>query len=118
MNSQEKRSLMLSMVEQWEQSGMSQTAFAHSQRVTLVKLRYWIKKHRQTQQAGGFIQLSGLSSCDAISIRYPNGVELSLPAHAFVEIKLHTKNVTRLSNNFLRKTTKLFKSFLIFVLNL
>lgn len=86
MNNQEKRSLMLSMVEQWEQSGMSQTAFAHSQRVTLVKLRYWIKKHRQTQQAGGFIELSRLSSSDAISIRYPNGVELSLPAQTPVSV--------------------------------
>jgi SOS-response transcriptional repressor LexA len=78
MNKQEKKSMMLTLVEHWQQSGMSQTAFARTQNITLFKLRYWIRKHQQIEQESGFIQLNKFSH-QVISIRYPNGVELSLP---------------------------------------
>jgi hypothetical protein len=79
---QDKRSMMLSMVAQWQQSGMSQSEFARVQNLTLVKFRYWIQQHRKQESSGsGFIQLENFSQQD-ISIRYPNGVELSLPMQA------------------------------------
>lgn len=81
MTRQDKRSMMLSMVEQWQSSGMTQAEFAGVQNLTLVKFRYWIQRYRQQQSGDSeFIQLNGFSSGD-ISIRYPNGVELALPAH-------------------------------------
>jgi hypothetical protein len=81
MTFQEKRSMMLTLVEQWHQSGMSQAEFARVQNMTLVKFRYWVHKHRQRENPGSeFIQLNGFSQQQGISIRYPNGVELSLPA--------------------------------------
>jgi len=40
---------MLTMVEQWQQSGLTQAEFARTQNLTLVKLRYWIHKHRQVE---------------------------------------------------------------------
>jgi len=74
--------MMLTLVEQWQQSGMSQTEFAKVHDITLVKLRYWICRWRQNDNStSGFIQLNGYSGQD-ISIRFPNGVELMLPAHA------------------------------------
>jgi hypothetical protein len=80
MTFQDKRSQMTAMVEQWRQSGLSQAGFAHVQNINLAKLRYWIHKQRLGESHGsGFIQLSGLPS-SGISIRYPNGVELILPA--------------------------------------
>ena len=80
MTLQDKRSQMTSMVEQWRQSGLSQAGFAQIQNVKLAKLRYWIHKQRQGDTPGsGFIQLNGFPS-SGISIRYPNGVELILPA--------------------------------------
>ena len=80
MTRQDKHSMMLTVVEQWRQSGLSQTEFARVQDIKLVKLRYWIHKHRHSESNGsGFIQLNGLPS-SGISIRYPNGVELILPA--------------------------------------
>jgi chaperone required for assembly of F1-ATPase len=78
MTFQEKRSMMLTVVEQWQQSGMTQAEFAQEHNLTLVKLRYWIHKHRQIENGSAFIQLNGFSHA-GISIRYPNGVELSLP---------------------------------------
>ena len=81
MTIQDKRSQMITMVEQWRQSGLSQAGFAQVQNVRLAKLRYWIHKQRQGETHGSeFIQLNGLPS-SGISIRYPNGVELILPAH-------------------------------------
>ena len=80
MTTQEKKSMMFGMVEQWQESGLSQAAFAQSQNITLVKFRYWIQKHRQSQESGSFIQLNGFSTSCGINIRYPNGVELILPA--------------------------------------
>jgi hypothetical protein len=79
MTQLEKRSMMLSLVDQWQQSGMSQAEFAQVQNLTLIKLRYWIRKHRQNANpTSAFIPLNGFAQ-QVISIRYPNGVELMLP---------------------------------------
>lgn len=86
MTRQDKRTMMLTLVEQWQQSGMSQAEFARVQNLTLVKFRYWIQRYRQLDGSkSGFIQLSGFAGGD-INIRYPNGVELSLPAHTPVGV--------------------------------
>ena len=80
MTRYDKRSQMITMVDLWHQSGLSQAEFSRAQNVKLAKLRYWIYKQRHDEtQGSGFIQLSGLPS-SGISIRYPNGVELILPA--------------------------------------
>jgi len=71
---------MITLVEQWHQSGLSQAGFAKAHNIKLAKLRYLIHKQRHGERhASGFIQLNGVPST-GISIRYPNGVELVLPA--------------------------------------
>jgi hypothetical protein len=80
MTQQDKRSMMFSMVEQWQQSGLSQTEFARVHNIRCRKFQYWIRKHGHNEiKEAGFIQLNGLSA-SSISIRYPNGVELLLPS--------------------------------------
>ena len=80
MTFQDKRAQMITVIEQWHQSGLRQAEFAKVQNVKLSKLRYWIHKLRDEQAHGsGFIQLNGVPS-SGINIRYPNGVELVLPA--------------------------------------
>jgi hypothetical protein len=80
MTLQDKRTQMTAMVEQWRQSGLSQAGYAQVQNIKLAKLHYWIHRQRQDEShRSGFIQLNGLPS-SGISIRYPNGVELVLPA--------------------------------------
>lgn len=78
MKLQEKRNMMLNLVDQWQQSGMTQKEFAGQNNMSVVKLRYWVSKFRQGDQDTSFIQLSGICH-DNVHIRYPNGVELSLP---------------------------------------
>lgn len=78
MTLKEKKAMMHSIVEQWQDSGLSQPLFAQSKNISLSKLRYWIQKSQHGEEQG-FIQLNGFST-SGISIRYPNGVEISLPS--------------------------------------
>ena len=71
---------MLSLVEQWQQSGQSQVEFAGNNNINLFTLRYWINKNRRVGQGGSFIQISDPVGAP-ICLRYPNGVELLLPVH-------------------------------------
>jgi hypothetical protein len=80
MTRQEKKSEMATIVQNWKESGLSQVAYASTHDIKLVTLRYWILKNRHSaDDQSAFIQLNGISSQD-IHIRYPNGVELFLPA--------------------------------------
>ncbi len=81
MSKNKKRSEMFSIVEQWQQSGMSQKAFSRANGINIYTLRYWISQSRQRQnESSGFVQLNEPSVAD-ICLRYPNGVELLLPVH-------------------------------------
>jgi len=85
MNKEEKRQQMLSLAEQWQQSGKSQVAFARENNIKLFTLRYWIKKRRQQEGTPAFIQLNEPAGA-GIVLRYPNGVELLLPLHTSVRL--------------------------------
>jgi len=81
MSKSKKRKEMFSIVEQWQQSGMSQKAFSRANGINVYTLRYWINKSSQRQnELSGFVQLKEPAVAD-ICLRYPNGVELLLPAH-------------------------------------
>ena len=70
---------MLSHIYKWKESGMSQVDFARIHQVNLAKFRYWVDQQRKSQpDSPAFIELNSFSQ-QGISIRYPNGVELSLP---------------------------------------
>lgn len=77
MTLHEKRAMMHNMIEQWHESGQTQNDFAKAQGITLSKFRYWIHKARKAS-GHDFIQLNGIMG-ENISIRYPNGVEVSMP---------------------------------------
>jgi len=74
---------MLSLVRQWEQSGMSQAEYVRQHQLKIHRFRYWVKKHRSSGQSdcnsSGFIALTGTIPGLQISIQYPNGVEVGLP---------------------------------------
>jgi transposase-like protein len=81
MTIEERREKMLQLVSDWQQSGQSQKAFAETHGIKLFTFRYWIQKQReQNQHTDAFLQLGAPLSAAAITIRYPNGTELQLPA--------------------------------------
>lgn len=96
MTLQEKRTLMLSLVDRWKTSGMSQADLARAHQVNLAKFCYWINAQRKgtIESMPAFIELNGFSHQD-ISIRYPNGVELVLPAQTPVVVLLFFKRLER-----------------------
>ena len=86
MSREEKSNLMLSLVEQWQQSGLSQVDFAKGNNIKLFTLRYWIDKSRRMIDSGSsFIQLSDPVGAP-VCLRYPNGVELLLPVDTPVSL--------------------------------
>ena len=82
MTTEERREKMLQLVSDWQHSGQSQKAFAEAHGIKLFTFRYWIQKQRgQSQHTDAFLQLGAPLSAAAITIRYPNGTELQLPAN-------------------------------------
>ena len=72
---------MFDLVAQWKVSGKTQTAFAREQQIGLHTFKYWLEKFRsKDDQQGSFIRLERNTLAD-IRVRYPNGVELLVPAH-------------------------------------
>ena len=85
MNREEKSNMMLSLVEEWQKSGMTQKDFARSHEVKLSRLRYWIRKSRKEAEPEGFLPIS-LPGENSIRLFYPNGIELRMPAGTPVKV--------------------------------
>lgn len=85
MSREEKSNMMLSLVEEWQKSGMTQKDFARSHEVKLSRLRYWIRKSREEAEPEGFLSIS-LPGENSIRLFYPNGIELRMPAGTPVKV--------------------------------
>lgn len=80
MYDQDKTTSMFELVEQWQQSGISQKQFTHAHDIKLATFGYWVKKYRQ-HHAGeiGFAkvelgQIPGSSSTARIEIELADGI--------------------------------------------
>ncbi len=80
MEKNDKRSVMLSLVRQWRQSGKSQKEFAHEHNLPIHTLRYWLyKQGRAAKSPEGFVRLNVPTLGNGLKLRYPNGIELHFP---------------------------------------
>jgi len=90
MERNKKRKVMSEIVWQWRESGLSQREYALKNNIPFSRLKYWINKYRLkadfTEAESSFIQLGGISGTSGICLRYPNGVELTLPDQTPVAI--------------------------------
>jgi len=68
---------------------MTQAEYAKSNDISLNTLRYWLYKGRKKSSSSketGFIELKNVfRKNDGILLRYPNGVELQLPAQTSLQ---------------------------------
>ena len=71
---------MLSLVEDWKVSGLTQKAFGLLQGINVSTLRYWVFKSKE-QEAGsrGFMPSGSAVKGEQIEIIYPTGVRLKVP---------------------------------------
>jgi len=70
---------ILSLIEQWQDSGKPQQVFCQEHGLTYTTFYYWLRKYRRQMEEGSFLPIE-ISSESNIEIRYPGGVILQLPA--------------------------------------
>lgn len=78
MHDQNKTTRMFELVEQWQQSSLSQKQFLLEHDIKLATFGYWVKKHRQHQMGEvGFAKVElgkGVSSTARIEIELADGL--------------------------------------------
>jgi transposase-like protein len=70
---------MLSLIEQWQNSGKTQQIFCQEHDLTYTTFYYWLRRYRRQIEESSFLPIE-ISSGAHIEIRYPGGVILQLPA--------------------------------------
>jgi len=70
---------MLSLIQQWLESGKTQQVFCQEHDLTFSTFYYWLKRYRRGIDESSFLPVE-VSSGSHIEIRYPGGVILQLPA--------------------------------------
>jgi len=81
----QREEMMISLIEQWSESGKTQKVFCQEKGIAIATFYYWLKRHRQRLEEKGFLPVE-ISSGASIEIRYPDGVVLQLPATTKLEI--------------------------------
>jgi hypothetical protein len=81
MNTDHNSSQVQSIVAGWPDSGMTQVEYAKSNDITIHTLRYWLyNRKKKSVSSPAFIELKNIFKGSGILLRYPNGVELQVPA--------------------------------------
>jgi len=70
---------MLSLIEQWQESGNTQQIFCQEHDLTYTAFYYWLRRYRHQVEESSFLPIE-ISSGAHIEIRYPGGIILQLPA--------------------------------------
>lgn len=75
---------MFPIIEEWQGSSLSKTAFCKQKGIVKSVFYYWQKRHKEAQSTGGFVPIkinneNRTSNPSVIEIAYPNGVIVRLP---------------------------------------
>lgn len=76
----EKTERMLSLVEQWRGSGMTQKEFCMEAGIKLGTFSYWVSRSRENEK--GFMPLMPEKNnlTKEVELTYPNGVKIKIPS--------------------------------------
>ncbi|MEO9022746.1 MAG: hypothetical protein ABI237_05820 [Ginsengibacter sp.] len=82
-NNPEVRQQMFQLIEQWKQSGLSQTSFCQQQPVRFHKFYYWYKCYRRqhdvredTTPAFVKLKIEKPSVASSVEVHFPGGIRL------------------------------------------
>jgi hypothetical protein len=93
MNRKRKAEKMLKLISAWRDSGLTQAEFAKSHKIKLHMFRYWVTRSRQLKtDTSGFLELNSIPA-ELIFLRFPNGVELSVPSNTPVSFIRELVNI-------------------------
>ena len=81
---------MFELIEEWKQSGESQTVFCKNKHLSFHIFYYWLRRYkdqlRPATTGKAFIPVTipvnGKASGNGIEINYPNGVRIVLPKNS------------------------------------
>ena len=71
---------MLDLVEQWENSGLSQVQFCRNQNIKIHHFRYCVSKKRKEASFSDFRLMAPETVRHSISVVYPNGIRIEIPS--------------------------------------
>lgn len=76
-NFQEKRSRMLSMIADWQQSGKSKKTYCAENGIKEATFYYWFSLSKEKDaNSGSFITIDKMSRKSDVEVIYPNGVRI------------------------------------------
>ena len=84
----EKQAKMFALIEEWQQSGLTQVIFCESKKIAPNTFTNWHKRYKGQPNAiiKAFIPVTiprnEQTSCGGIEIHYPNGVKIVLPKNS------------------------------------
>jgi hypothetical protein len=87
MTRAENRDMMTAHIERWRNSGQTQKDYCRSEGLSLSKFHYWVKQNRISEAgiSGDFIELNSWITTQGITIRYPDGKEITLPVQTSIK---------------------------------
>ncbi len=82
-NQPEVREQMFKLIEQWQQSGLTQKAFCQEQSIRYYVFHYWYKRYREQDKAAqdnvtSFVklQIAKPASSGSVEIYFPGGIHI------------------------------------------
>jgi aryl carrier-like protein len=86
MVKRELREKMFALIEAWQTSGLSQKDYLVQVGIKQAKFQYWLKQYREQHSTlDSFVEIQP-SYSNPIIIRFPDGLEISLPEQTSVRI--------------------------------
>jgi predicted acetyltransferase len=87
---QENKIEMLQFIEEWKQSGESQTTFCKNKKLSFHIFYYWLRRYKDQSRPATTrkafipvtIPVNEMTSSNEIEIYYPNGVRIVLPKNS------------------------------------
>lgn len=75
-----RESKMFELVEEYQRSGLSASAFARRSNVAPSTMGYWIRKKKSLEKGSGFVEISSerFSAAMEVELIFPNGVQLRM----------------------------------------
>ena len=81
-NRKEQQEQMLSMIDDWQSSGLNQRAYCASKEVSYSVFHYWYGLYRKKQSAPGVflpVKVTSTPSKEQVTVIGTNGIKVQLP---------------------------------------
>ncbi|MCK0124740.1 IS66 family insertion sequence element accessory protein TnpB [Gelidibacter sp. F2691] len=84
----DKKEYMLSQVDTWRGSGLTQQSYCNQVGIKLATFNYWVQKSKNQENLSGFIEIKKPTAIleNKYEVLYPNGVVVRLETNNLKEL--------------------------------